>query len=258
MTKPLRARAAAVPARYLFSRDDDGFEDDDPVTLATNVFFQMWQRRFHPYRAISEGDVVYIGDPRTRRIRWETRVDRLLTDFRYASTKHALAALRSAYGAYAGDLNDYHRSRGDNGYLLAWSPKVMRKLDVELPKGEHFGRNGYRDLDPQDATRIGLPNPKRSHPLASPPDWYDPGAARTGRLIPVTRYIPARVRHAVWKRDGGRCVGCGTTVNLHLDHRTPFIHGGPASVENLRLVCANSNLRRGASGLDEPLACARE
>lgn len=249
---------------YLFSRRDWAqgaeLEDLDEVSLATQVFFQMWQTRAFPYLSFKEGDLVYIGDPRSRTVRWEVRVSSLLSGFQYRTRRHALTALRVSYGMYAGDLNDYHRDRPEPGWLLAWAPVVMRQLDVALPEDVTFGRNGYRQLSHAERTAIGLPNPRsgKATPLASSPPWYDPAAATTGRPRVVPRYIPMHVRRAVWQRDGGRCVGCCRSDDLHLDHIQPYSFGGPATVDNLRLLCARSNLVKGAGDPSQPLACQNE
>ena len=62
-----------------------------------------------------------------------------------------------------------------------------------------------------------------------------------------SRHIPAHVRRAVWKRDGGRCVfvgaagRCGARAFLELHHVTPFSAGGGATVENIELRCRAHN-----------------
>jgi hypothetical protein len=62
-----------------------------------------------------------------------------------------------------------------------------------------------------------------------------------------TRMIPSSVKQEVYKRDGGVCVICGSTDNLHFDHDLPFSRGGTSLLaENIRLLCARHNLRKGA------------
>lgn len=63
-----------------------------------------------------------------------------------------------------------------------------------------------------------------------------------------SRYVPAHVRKAVWKRDQGQCtfVGssghrCGSRHFLQLDHIQPFSRGGESTVEGLRLRCGVHN-----------------
>ena len=59
------------------------------------------------------------------------------------------------------------------------------------------------------------------------------------------RIIPTPVKLAVWKRDGGRCVQCGATDELHFDHVLPFSKGGTSvTAENVQLLCARHNLQK--------------
>jgi hypothetical protein len=74
-----------------------------------------------------------------------------------------------------------------------------------------------------------------------------PGASRAQR--PGSRHIPAAVRRAVWARDGERCSfvaedgrRCSATGFLELDHVHPHADGGPASVQNCRILCKGHNL----------------
>lgn len=56
--------------------------------------------------------------------------------------------------------------------------------------------------------------------------------------------IPREIVDAVYKRDGGRCVYCGSTQNLQLDHIIPFSKGGATTLENMQLLCQKCNVEK--------------
>lgn len=64
---------------------------------------------------------------------------------------------------------------------------------------------------------------------------------------PRRQPLPRHVRLAVWERDGGRCVECGSDFDLQYDHQIPFSMGGATTVENLQLLCASCNRAKGDS-----------
>lgn len=65
------------------------------------------------------------------------------------------------------------------------------------------------------------------------------------REVPHTRLIPSSVKQEVYLRDGGKCVLCGSTENLHLDHDLPFSKGGTSlSADNIRILCQKCNLKK--------------
>jgi hypothetical protein len=59
--------------------------------------------------------------------------------------------------------------------------------------------------------------------------------------------IPDDVKMFVWKRDGGRCVRCGSQADLEFDHIIPFAMGGSSTARNLQILCASCNRSKGAS-----------
>lgn len=58
------------------------------------------------------------------------------------------------------------------------------------------------------------------------------------------RYIPQSVVSEVYHRDGAKCVICGATENLQLDHIIPFSKGGSDTAENLQVLCQKCNLKK--------------
>jgi hypothetical protein len=59
--------------------------------------------------------------------------------------------------------------------------------------------------------------------------------------------IPEEVRHAVWRRDEGRCAQCGSQENLEFDHVIPVSRGGANTERNLQLLCEACNRSKAAT-----------
>lgn len=68
------------------------------------------------------------------------------------------------------------------------------------------------------------------------------------QTLPINprRYIPTRIRRAVFDRDGHACITCRATEHLSLDHIYPYSLGGPDTIDNLQTMCQSCNSRKGA------------
>ncbi len=109
-------------------------------------------------------------------------------------------------------------------------------LGHQLPSGDIaavFGRGLdalIRELEKQKFAASDKPRPGRREPSAG------------------ERFIPAAVKRAVWRRDGGRCTfvsdtghRCESRTRLEFDHIQPVARGGRATVGGMRLRCQAHN-----------------
>lgn len=78
-------------------------------------------------------------------------------------------------------------------------------------------------------------------------DFEDLSGHHIKKTKPHSRIIPSEIKRIVYERDGGKCVLCGATDNIHFDHDLPFSKGGSSvTVDNVRILCVRHNLQKSA------------
>jgi hypothetical protein len=122
-------------------------------------------------------------------------------------------------------------------------------LSHKIPNGDLAGvlREAIRCGIEKHGKRKGAVAPSRTRSVVR-----DSGAeaeSTNGSAVPASRYIPASVRRAVWKRDGGRCTfegpdghRCESRWQLEFDHVDSVALGGASTVDKLRLRCRAHNM----------------
>ncbi len=152
------------------------------------------------------------------------------------------------------------RAAGARGVAPSRAPSVEPLTAAESRLHVTVSR---RFLEKLEAARDAL---SHSHPDAGLEEILEAGldlllersAKRKGlvkkpRTVPPPSadpdYVPAHVRRAVWKRDGGKCQWpldsggvCGSTRRVELDHTIARALGGPPTILNLRGLCRAHNL----------------
>lgn len=101
------------------------------------------------------------------------------------------------------------------------------------------------DLEVHPATRVPLarsdrgPNP----PEPNPRKRRKKRGKKASAAAKLSRHQKRKRR--VFERDGWRCVECGSSRNLTLDHIRPKSRGGTTAMRNLQTLCQTCNWRKG-------------
>lgn len=74
-------------------------------------------------------------------------------------------------------------------------------------------------------------------------EWFAVVFERARKKRP---WISSEIRQRVYDRDGNRCLACGTSDDLTLDHKHPYSLGGSDDESNLQTLCRPCNSKKGA------------
>lgn len=102
--------------------------------------------------------------------------------------------------------------------------------------------------DPQRKLALKTADASVARDAESPAEQSSAAGDSVEREIRSGRYIPAKVKQAVWQRDDGRCSWrdadgfvCGSKDWIEFDHIVPFSRGGRSDARNVRLLCRTHN-----------------
>ena len=70
---------------------------------------------------------------------------------------------------------------------------------------------------------------------------------RRSEAIKIAGRVTRKIRSQILLRDHGRCKLCSSTERLTIDHVWPVSRGGKTVFDNLQVLCAPCNIRKGNS-----------
>lgn len=138
-----------------------------------------------------------------------------------------------------------HRERSYEWLLMMmgayYTMTDERRLELQAWEDIYVDGSGrYGTSDWPGWIEMGLPE----RPVYDGPE--SPAEKRTN--------VSQNLRFTVYRRDGFRCVACGSEDEPTLDHRTPVAKGGTNDPENLQVLCRPCNTSKGTKTMDEWLA----
>lgn len=64
-------------------------------------------------------------------------------------------------------------------------------------------------------------------------------------VVGARQAVSDAIRQEIFERDGGRCIYCGSSDRLTLDHDLPVSRGGLSTLSNLDACCLTCNIVKG-------------
>lgn len=197
----------------------------------------FWQKTFAPCEThfksglTLEGAVIVVKRSCSSPERWQTGIPKNFTYVQLRHSEQAMSTLQSAINQERPVL--FHQWDDDQKRFL-FGPNLWKvKQDELAADSEHFR---LMFLEAVDKDRLQFERLKNKFSGLA-------GAKAERSREP----IPEGVRIFVWRRDGGKCVRCGSDQRLEFDHIIPVKEGGSNTERNLQLLCETCNRRKGAT-----------
>lgn len=124
-----------------------------------------------------------------------------------------------------------------NAYAAKWGTWGRAKAAFVERVNADLDEPALSGPAPKGEEQLRLPDARAQRPRTPPEDRRDPSIG---------------LRYKVLSRDRFRCAACGRSpatdlaVSLHVDHVIPVAAGGKTTEQNLRALCADCNIGKGA------------
>jgi 5-methylcytosine-specific restriction endonuclease McrA len=145
--------------------------------------------------------------------------------------------------------------RSVNCAACAWSVYLVKDGPRSNPYRKVSARNQYARLYCYYSDKWNQPSPKgirfwsKNEIILVDSNytcnlWTSKNWRAEAIKIQGVRTIPTAVKRAVWTRDKGKCVVCGSRKNLEYDHIIPVSRGGSNTERNIQLLCSLCNKKK--------------
>lgn len=174
--------------------------------VADSSHWNLWRVRQPPFNDLADGDDVVLVDSWSGggRMTWQVRATNVVASD-YGSKQDAVRQIARALGLTPAQVrkSEYTARGPDVGYLLAWSCRPMRRLDLPRPADMRFRPNGsLRIDDPARLRRWGLA-PTDAALNQRPPARSPVGQGRLGLAERLAVEAHAMARAEEWCRKSG-------------------------------------------------------
>lgn len=152
--------------------------------VASWSHWNLWRTRQQPFKELADGsEVVLVHSwPGGGRLAWQIAAADVVSAS-YASKSDAVKQISSALGLTSRQVQEHeYTARGpDSGFVLVWSYRPVRRLDLPRPSDVRFRPNGWlKEDDPAILQRWGVSKPRPAQGTKRPGRRSPAGQGRLG------------------------------------------------------------------------------
>jgi len=137
-------------------------------------------------------------------------------------------------------------------WILTVCTKLMSRITGELLQGKRLEKTD-RTLHFACAEMVRILEHQTDNSLITQRIWDAYGRWFPEEIVTRAQWDAVRkyVAPAVFRRDGKKCVYCGSERDITVDHVVPIARGGSHEMGNLAACCAECNSSKGDKTVEE-------